>query len=65
MRRDLPNQLTVFENMLREVNAEWRDLASQGRCEAKVLRMAELRMQRLALFTCVFNIERQERPSRI
>ena len=57
MRKELPDQLALLT--LREVNAEWRELARQSGSAAKLSRMGELRTQRLALMTDLFNIERQ------
>jgi hypothetical protein len=61
MRKELPSQLSVLKLMLSEVNAEWRELARQSGSAAKLSRMGELRTQRLALMTRIFNIEQQER----
>jgi hypothetical protein len=61
MRKQLPNQLAVLKLMLSGVNAEWRELARQSGSATKLSRMGELRMQRLALMTRVFNIEQSER----
>ena len=59
MRKELPDQLAVLTMMLREVNAEWRELARQSGSTAKLSRMGELRTQRLALVTHLFKIEWQ------
>lgn len=61
MRKELPDQLTVLEVMLNDVNAEWRALARQSGSGAKLSRLGELRKQRLALVTRIFNIEQSER----
>jgi antitoxin component HigA of HigAB toxin-antitoxin module len=61
MRKELPNQLAVLKLVLSEVNAEWRALARQIGSAAKLSRMGELRTQRLAVMTRIFNIEHQER----
>jgi hypothetical protein len=61
MRKELPDQLAVLRLMLSDVNAEWRDLASQSGSAAKLSRMGELRTQRLALMTRIFNVEQSER----
>jgi hypothetical protein len=59
MRKELPDQLAVLKLVLSEVNAEWRALARQSGSAAKLSRMGELRTQRLALMTRIFNIEHQ------
>jgi antitoxin component HigA of HigAB toxin-antitoxin module len=61
MRKELPDQLAVLRLMLSDVNAEWRDLARQSGSAAKLSRMGELRTQRLALMTRIFNAEQSER----
>ena len=61
MRKELPDQLAVLTLMLSEVNAEWRELARQSGSTAKLSRMGELRTQRLALMTRIFNVEQSER----
>ena len=61
MRSDLPNQLAVLRGTLREVNAEWRALVSESGNAAKLSRLADLRTQRLALMTRIFEIERSQR----
>jgi hypothetical protein len=61
MRKQLPDQHAVLKLMLSEVNAEWCELARQSGSAAKLSRMADLRTQRLALMTRIFNIEHQER----
>jgi antitoxin component HigA of HigAB toxin-antitoxin module len=61
MRKELPDQVAVLKLMLSEVNAEWRELARQSGSAAKLSRLAELRTQRLALMTRIFNMEQQER----
>jgi hypothetical protein len=61
MRKELPDQLAVLKLVLYEVNTEWRELARQRRSAAKLSRMGELRTQRLALMTRIFNIEHHER----
>ena len=61
MRKELPDQLAVLRLMLSEVNAEWRELARQTGSDAKLSRMGELRTQRLALMTRIFNLEYQAR----
>lgn len=61
MRKELPDQLAVLKLMLSEVNTEWRERARQSGSTAKLSRMGELRTQRLALMTRIFNIEQQER----
>jgi hypothetical protein len=61
MRKELPDQAAVLKLILTEVNAEWRELARQSGSAAKLSRMGELRTQRLALMTRIFNMEQQER----
>ena len=61
MRKQLPDQLAVLRLMLSEVNAEWRELARQSGSTGKLSRMGELRTQRLALMTRIFNVEQSER----
>ena len=61
MRKQLPDQLAVLRLMLSQVNAEWHELARQSGSTAKLSRMGELRTQRLALMTRIFNVEQSER----
>ena len=61
MRKELPDQLAVLRLMLSDVNVEWRELARQSGSAAKLSRMGELRTQRLALMTRIFNVEQSER----
>jgi hypothetical protein len=61
MRKELPDQLAVLRLMLSDVNAEWRALARQNGSAAKLWLMGELRTQRLALMTRIFNIEQHKR----
>lgn len=63
MRRDHHEQLAVLRGMLARVNAEWRDLARQSGSEAKLSRMCELRSQRLALMSEVFDLEQRVRKA--
>jgi len=62
MKKGLPDQLELaaLKLLLREVNGEWRELARKNGSAAKLSRLGELRAQRLALTTSIFNIERQE-----
>ena len=51
----------LLRTMLANVNTEWRLLARQSGNEAKLSRMSELRSQRLALVSALFEIERENR----
>ena len=51
----------VLREMLRRVNAEWRTLTRQSGSEAKLSRMSELRSQRLALMTEIFDLDQKSR----
>jgi hypothetical protein len=48
---------TLLREMLVEVNAEWQALSRQSGTDAKLSRMSELRAQRLALMTEIFNLD--------
>jgi hypothetical protein len=45
--------------MLSDVNSEWHALARRSGSTAKLSRMVELRVLRLALTTKIFSIEQQ------
>jgi hypothetical protein len=51
----------VLREMLGRVNAEWRILTRQSGSEAKLSRMSELRSQRLALMTEIFDLDQKSR----
>ena len=51
----------LLREMLGKVNAEWRLLARQSGSQAKLSRMGELRSQRLALMTQIFELDQQAR----
>lgn len=54
-------QRELLREMLGKVNAEWRLLARQSGSHAKLSRMGELRSQRLALMTKIFELDQQSR----
>jgi hypothetical protein len=60
MKKELPDHIAVLRLMLSEVNTEWLALAREGGSAAKPLRMAELRILRLALITRIFSIEQRD-----
>jgi hypothetical protein len=47
----------LLRELLGKVNAEWRALSRQSGTEAKLSRMSELRAQRLALMTEIFDLD--------
>ena len=51
----------LLRMMLGEVNREWRELSRQTGNEAKLSRMSELRAQRLALMTEIFELDQKSR----
>ena len=51
----------LLRMMLGEVNREWRDLSRQSGNEAKLSRMGDLRAQRLALMTEIFELDQKSR----
>jgi hypothetical protein len=53
----------TLRTMLANLNAEWRLLTRQSGNEAKFSRMSELRLQRLALVSALFEIERRQRKA--
>jgi hypothetical protein len=60
MRKELPEHVAVLRLMLSEVNTEWQALVRQSGSTAKLSRMAELRILRLALMTRIFSIEQRD-----
>jgi hypothetical protein len=53
----------MLRTMLANVNVEWRLLARHSGNDAKLSRMSELRSQRLALVSALFEIERGRRKA--
>jgi hypothetical protein len=53
----------ILRTMLANVNTEWRLLARESGNDAKLSRMSELRSQRLALVSALFEIERGQRKA--
>ncbi len=53
----------LLRTMLANVNTEWRLLPRQSGNDAKLSRMSELRSQRLALVSALFQIEREQRKA--
>ena len=51
----------VLREMLGRVDAEWRTLTRQTGSEAKLSRMSQLRSQRLALITEIFDLDQKSR----
>jgi hypothetical protein len=60
MKKELPDHVGVLRLMLSEVNTEWLALAREEGSAAKLSRMAELRILRLALITRIFSIEQRD-----